>query len=239
MSSPDLRSTWFSDAIARHRTVTAVAPLSEGLVRIERKGLPSITVTALGNMRIDEPLVEAVLGEFSPTAVVLVPRAGHYDWSAREIAMNRGSTILTMKEIFTFLGELDLRTCQDKNVAYNRQLLAQHSRVRECQMICESSMVVRRSASLGDVTIAVEYEYEFSEEAAVNAIGRHPDADIILNANPSGTTTTVAYAHARDVRVPIYGLRELMGALNYDGDRLRNYEAPEMRRETTRRKPWS
>jgi hypothetical protein len=93
-------------------------------------------------------------------------------------------------------------------------------------MICEASMRVRREGALGDVVVAVEYEYEFTEEALVSAIARHPDAHVILNANPNGRATKAAYSHARDAAVAIFGLSELMGALNYDGEQFRAYERP-------------
>ncbi|MGW4426024.1 hypothetical protein [Streptosporangium sp. NPDC004631] len=199
---------------------------TDGLVRIERKKVSPITVAPLGDRRIDKLIVEAVLAEVLPTAIVLISKSGHYDWDARELAMAKGSTILTVKELYTFMHEADLRPFLDKNVSYNRERLEQHSRIVKCDMICESSLRLRREGSLSDVVIAIEYEYEFSEEATVRAISRHPDADIILNANPNGRATTAAYSHARDARVPIYKISELMGALNYDGDQLRTYTPP-------------
>lgn len=229
MLSPDFRSTWFTSAISQHSVVTEATALTDGLVRIERKDVPPITVAPLGNPRIDKNLVAAVLANVTPTAIVLVPKSGHYDWDARELAMTSGSTILTIKELYTFMHETDPRPFLDKNVAYNRERLEQHSRVDECHMICEGSLRLRREGTLSDVVIAIEYEYEFSEEAAVRAISRHPDADIILNANPNGRATTAAYSHARDAQVPIYRISELMGALNYDGEQLRNYEPPKRR----------
>ncbi|MGH3542863.1 MAG: hypothetical protein ACRDTO_10905 [Mycobacterium sp.] len=208
--------------------MTGGTALPDGLVRIERKDVPPITVAPLGNPRIDKHLVEVVLAKVMPTAIVLVPKSGHYDWDARELAMASGSTILTVKELYTFMDAADPRPFLDKNVAYNRERLEQHSRVVECHMICEGSMRLRREGSLSDVVVAIEYEYEyeyeFSEEATVRAISRHPDTDIVLNANPNGSATTAAYSHARDAQVPIYKIGELMGALNYDGDQLRNYD---------------
>lgn len=223
MSSPDFRSDWFASAVSSHSNVTGTAALADGLVRVTRKAdervrkgrsLPPITVAPLGNFRIDSDLVDAVLTEVSATAIVLVPKAGHYDWAARELAEAGGSTILTVKELYTFMGEEDSRPFQDKNVVYSRQRLEQHSNVVECQMICEASLRLRRKHQLSDVTVAVEYQYEFSEEAAVRAIKRHPDADILLNANPNGRATTAAYSHARSAQVAIYGISDLMGALH-------------------------
>ncbi|MGW4961797.1 hypothetical protein ACWEPL_31670 [Nonomuraea sp. NPDC004186] len=209
--------------------MTSATTLTDGLVRIERKKVAPITVAPLGDRRIDKNLVGVVLAKVLPTAIVLISKSGHYDWDARELAMTNGSTILTVKELYTFMHETDPRPFLDKNVSYNRERLEQHSRVVEYDMICESSLRLRREGALSDVVIAIEYEYEFSEEAAVRAISRHPDADIILNANPNGSATTAAYSHARDAQVPIYKISELMGALNYDGDQLRNYEPPKRR----------
>jgi hypothetical protein len=241
MQNPDLRSTWFASAVKKHSAVVEATALPDGLVRIERRDeiawedgsepreIPPISVAPLGNLRIDKQIVEATLVKSMPTVILLVPKLGHYDWDARELAMASGSTVLTFKELYVCMGVIDPRPCVDGNVSYNRERLEQHSRVAECRMICESSFQLRRKGSLGDVVVAVEYEYEFSEEAAVRAIGRHPAADVILNANPIGRSTTAAYLHARDAQVPIYRLGELMGALNYDGDQFRSYEPPERR----------
>lgn len=226
MPIPEFQSAWFASAVRNHSAVSSVMERPDGLVEIERKSLPPITVAPLVNSRIDIPLVEALLARVAPTAIVLIPKTGHYDWVAREFAMEGGSTILTIKEIYTFMNVEDPRPVLDKNVSYSHDRLEQHSRVVECRMICESSLHLRREGLFSDVIVAVEYEYEFSEEAIVRAIKRHPDADVILNANPNGRATTSALSHAHDAQVPVYRISELMGALNYDGDKFRNYEPP-------------
>lgn len=226
MPTPDFRSSWFSSTITKHSLVITASTLSNGLVRLERKSLPAITVAPLGNPRIDIELVEAVLSKSTPSVIVLIPKDGHYDWDARELAMENGSTVFTMKELYAFMGEVDPRPFFDKNVGYALNRLEQHSRVIGVQMICEASLRLRREGALSDVVVAIEYEYEFSEEATVRAISRHPAADVILNVNPNGSSTRAAYSHSRDAQVPIFRISELMGALNYDGDQLRNYEPP-------------
>lgn len=216
MIVPDYRTEWFASALLGHREVDGVEILSDSLIGITRKKrLPPITVTPLGNYVIDESLVEMILAqEEVPTAIVLIPKAGHYDWPARELAMANESSVLTVKELYTFMSESDPRAYQDKSVAYILTRLRQHSRIVGVEMICEASMHIRRAGPLSDVIAAVEYEYEFSEEALVRAIDRHPDADIVVNANPNGSTTTAAGAYAHDVGVKLVGIRELMVALN-------------------------
>jgi hypothetical protein len=226
MANPDYRSDWFVANIKNHSTARDARVLSAGLVEIDRKKVPPITVAPLGNPRINESLVEAVLKTAVPTTIVLVPREGHYDWSARELAMHNDSSILTVKELYTFMDKADPRPFLDKNVDYNRKRLEQHSRVTHLQMVCESSMRVSRVHPLSDVTVAVEYEYEFGEEAVVRAIQRHPDADVILNANPNGSTTTAARSHAHDAGVAVFRISELMGALHLDGAQLHDYTPP-------------
>jgi hypothetical protein len=233
MPDPDFRSEWFASAINEHSSVASTTTSPNGIVTITRKKLPPITAAPLGNPRIDKRLAEAVMAKAMPTAIVLVPKAGHYDWDAREFAMAKGSTILTVKELFTFMVESDPRPFLNKSVAYNRERLEQHSQAIDCRMICEASFVLRRRGPLSNVTVAIEYEYEFTEEAIVRAIRRHPDADLFLNANPSGTTTAAAYSHVRHAGRSIYNTSELMGALNYDGEQLHNYEPPERNRRTS------
>lgn len=226
MPGLDFRSAWFAETITRHSVVDRATVLSNDIVQLERQDRSTITVAPLGNKRIDDGVVVSVLDVAAPTVILLVPKAGHYDWSAREIARRAGSSVLTMKELYTSLADTDPRPFLDKNVAYGRTRLEQHSRVTSVEMICEASMLLRREGALSNVVVAVEYEYEFTEEALVRAITRHPDADLILNSNPNGSTTQSAYSHARNADVPIYRLAELMGALNYDRDRLRSYEPP-------------
>jgi hypothetical protein len=238
MPTPNFNSDWFSSTIKTHSAVTGATTLPNGLVSIERRNLTSITAAPLGNHRIDRRLAESVLAEVTPTVIVLVPKAGHYDWDARELAMASGSSILTIREAFSFMGETDPRPFLDRHVDYNRDLLQQHTQVVQCQMVCESSLRLRRRGRLSDVVVAVEYEYEFSEEGVVQAINRHPDADVLLNANPNGGGTVAAYSHAYHANVAIYKTGELMGALNYDGDQLLSYEAPNRREEKYRRNNW-
>jgi hypothetical protein len=122
--------------------------------------------------------------------------------------------------------EPDPRRFVDKNVAYARQRLEQHSKVRTVEMICEASMRLNRRGGLSDVVVAVEFEYEFSEEAMVRALTRHPDVDVVLNSNPGGRPTGAALTHAAHAEIPIFSSIELMGALNYDGERFRTYQSP-------------
>jgi len=131
--------------------------------------------------------------------------------------------------LYTFMGamgEPDPRHFVDKNVAYARERLEQHSKVRTVEMICEASMRLNRHGGLNDVVVAVEYEYEFSEEAMVCALTRHPDVDVVLNSNPNGGTTGAALTHAAHAEIPIFRFIELMGALNYEGERFRTYQSP-------------
>ncbi len=218
---------WFAETVTKHTKVQAASPLANHQVRLVRQNLPPITIAPITTARVSLDTVRAVLESGTPTAIVLVPKTAHYDWSAREFAEANSSTILTFKELYTYLPERDLLGLLDKNVDYNRKRLGQHDKVRELEMICEASMRLKRHGGLKDVTIAVEYHYEFSEEALVQAIEHHPGMDVILNANPNGRVTEAALAHAQEVRVPVFGIAQLMGALNYDGERFRNYIPPE------------
>ncbi|MFD6495734.1 hypothetical protein [Streptomyces sp. NPDC060188] len=84
-------------------------------------------------------------------------------------------------------------------------------------------MEVEREGRMDSVTVAVEYEYEFSEEALVKALDRHPETTAILNANPNGRPTGAAIEHAQRAGVGLFKLGELMGALNYTGDDFIGY----------------
>lgn len=84
-------------------------------------------------------------------------------------------------------------------------------------------MLIKRREDMGDVVAAVEYEYEFSEEAFVRALQHHPDAQMVINANPNGGATNAALAHAGSTQVPILGMSEAMGALNLSEAELRGY----------------
>lgn len=76
-------------------------------------------------------------------------------------------------------------------------------------------MHVRRAGALDALRIAVEYHYEFTEEALVHALERHPEADVVYNANPTGKVTEAAYNHAGHAGVEVLGLGGLMKRL-YD-----------------------
>jgi hypothetical protein len=218
---------WFAETIVKHGKVTKTEVLADGRVRVTRKDLPSITVAPIVADRIDRAIVGQVLEAGIPTVIVRVPKDAHYDWTAREFAEEQGSTINTVRETYSFMDQRDPRAFVDKHVDYARRSLRQHTQVWSVEMICEATMRLRRRGGLSDVIVAVEYEYEFSEEALVGALERHPDADVILNANPNGRPTSAALSHARHAKVPIFRLSELMGALNYDGEQFRSYQPPE------------
>lgn len=226
MTELDGRADWFATVVTKHRSVLEVEQLSDHLVEISRTNLDPITIMPIGNRLIDESVVETALLSATPTAILLVPKSGHYTWSARTLAMEGGSSVLTFNELYTFMDQPDPRPFVDKRVDFARTRLPQHSMVIGLTMLCESSMLLRRRGSLSDLVVAVEYEYEFGEEALVSAIARHPDANAILNANPNGTTTSAALRHGRETNVPAFRYRELMGALNFDGRRFAEYTAP-------------
>ncbi|MGO9956299.1 MAG: hypothetical protein ACLP50_10025 [Solirubrobacteraceae bacterium] len=159
-----------------------------------------------------------------PTVILLIPKRSHYDWKAREFAEDNGSTVHTFKELYTFMGEGDPRACVAKNVDYVRERLSQHSAVSSLVMICEASMRLIRHQGLSELIVAVDYQYEFSEEAVVRAVKHHPDATVIANANPNGRSTGAALTHAKHAGVTIFGASELIGALNYDGEQFRSYK---------------
>jgi hypothetical protein len=220
---------WFAEAVVKHYGVLGATALSNGHVRVRRKDLEAITVAPLDTPRIDTAVVESVLASCVPTAIVLISPTSHYDWDAREMAEEGGSTIHTVKELFESMQEPDPRPFVDRNVSYLSGLLETHINVRSIEMICEASMLIRRQGGLGDMIAAIEYEYEFSEAAFVRARKRHPDARMVINANPCGGTTDVACARAESAEVPILGIAEVMGALNLDGERFRRYVGIERR----------
>jgi hypothetical protein len=235
MASFTYATQWFARAVVEHDSVAGVEELPTGHVRIDRRKhafgadalpdeLPSITVAPIHTPRVDLTAVKDIFAVSVPTIIALIPKKSHYDWSARDFAERGGSTIHTFKEFYTFLGERDPRPFIDKNLGYVMERLDQHSAVASLEMICEASMRLKRKGSLSDVLVAVEYEYEFSEEALVQAIKRHPDATVIINANPNGRATSAAMAHAENAEVTIFGVSELMGALNYDGKQFRSYK---------------
>jgi hypothetical protein len=80
-------------------------------------------------------------------------------------------------------------------------------------MICEATMRVSRVGARDPLRIAVEYHYEFTEEALVHALRRHPDVDVVYNANPNGKVTEAAYSHAGHAGVEVLGFGDLMKRL--------------------------
>jgi hypothetical protein len=215
---------WFADTVTKHHGVLKAFALPNGHVSVERKGnLSSITVAPLDTPRIDTAVVESVLARCVPTVILLIPPASHYDWSARELAEANGSTIHTVKELYTFMLEPDPRRFVDQHVSYLRDLLMTHFQVESIEMVCEASMLVKRRRSLSDVIAAVEYQYEFSEAALVRALQRHPHAQVVINTNPCGGSTNAALKHAESAQVPILSIADAMGALNLDGAGFDSY----------------
>lgn len=211
---------WFAGAVISHDAVLGASALANGHVTVEREDLAPITVAPVIADRIDASVVESVLTGGVPTVILAVKKASHYDWDARELAEANDSTVHTFKELYTFMRDADPRPGLDKNVHYVRDRLEQHSKVAAVEMICEASMHIRRRGPLSDVIAAVEYQYEFSEEALVSALKHHPEAGVIINANPNGKPTKAALAHAESTEVPIVSTTEMMRAFNFNGPQI-------------------
>jgi hypothetical protein len=215
-------TSWFEETIAKHTSIASVTAPENGHVRLERKEHPPIVVAPVAGTRVTAEDIVKILGRGPADIICLITKAGHYDWDARERAEQAGASVHTMKELMTSLSDADPRPFVNKNVAFARDALGQHTRVHEVRMICEASMQLVRDG-LSTVEIAVEYEYEFGEEALVRALNHHPGVDAVLNSNPNGKPTTAALKHAEQAGVGLFSFRELMGALNFEGSAFRNY----------------
>ena len=221
---------WFTQRIQTHSEVAAAVELPSGHVRLSRTELAPIIVAPVRMERLEVLHVDRILEAGDATVICLIPKMSHYMWEAREHALERGSAIHTMKELYAALTYEDPRPFLNKNVAFARDRLEQHSEVLEVRMVCESSMELVRRAGLSSVCVAIEYEYEFSEESLVKALKHHPEVDAVLNSNPNGTPTRAALQHAREARVGLFGLGQLRGALRHDGDSFLYYPLPDRNR---------
>jgi hypothetical protein len=206
--------SWFATKIVNHDRVETATAIDDREVRIVRKGLDPITVVPVTSDFLVRQDLEGLLAQRKPTLVVLVNRTGHYTWEARELAEEQGASLQTFKELYTFLPDPDPRGGVDKNVSFVRTRLEQHAKVNAVSMICEATMHVYRVGALSPLRIAVEYHYEFTEEALVQALERHPDVDVVYNANPNGKVTEAAYSHAEHADVEVLGFKELMTRLH-------------------------
>ncbi|MEW2094781.1 hypothetical protein AB0882_00730 [Streptomyces sp. NPDC012485] len=223
-------TSWFIRTISSHSAVKSASELQSGCVLLERKHGPSIVVAPVSSDWLDTNHVRAILQAEGTAIICLIPKDSHYSWEAREKAQDLDSDVQTVKELYSSLGWEDPRGHIDKNVDYAKDRLEQHSRVERLAMQCEASMKIIRFGGASDKLVSVEYEYEFTEEALVRALKRHPGADVVLNSNPNGRPTGAALQHAEDSGVALFKIGELMGALNYDGDEFLNYSGPENRR---------
>ncbi|NEC12298.1 hypothetical protein G3I34_08350 [Streptomyces sp. SID8014] len=223
-------TSWFIRAISGHSAVASAAELQSGCVLLERKHGPSIVVAPVAADWLNIDHVETILEAEKAAVICLIPKDSHYSWEARERAGDLESDVQTVKELYSSLGWEDPRGHIDKNVGYARDRLQQHSRVRRLEMRCEASMKVLRLGGASDKLVAIEYEYEFTEEALVRALKRHPGVHVVLNANPNGRPTKAALQHAKHTGVALFKIGDLMGALNYDGDEFIKYSGPEDRR---------
>ncbi|GGU32808.1 hypothetical protein [Streptomyces lavendofoliae] len=223
-------TSWFIRTISDHSAVTSASELQSGCVLLERKHSPSIVVAPVSIDWLDIDHVKTILEAEKAAVICLIPKDSHYSWEARERAGDLESDVQTVKELYSSLGWEDPRGHIDKNVGYAKDRLEQHNRVERLEMRCEASMKIIRFGGASDKLVAIEYEYEFTEEALVRALKRHPGADVVLNSNPNGRPTGSALRHAKDAGVALFKIGELMGALNYDGDAFIKYSGPEDRR---------
>lgn len=209
-------SDWFSHAIDDHQQVTSVTCTPDGLVQLTREHQSAVIVAPVSVDRLEVHHLDRIFAASMPTIVCVVPTMSHYTWEARQYALDRGSSVQTMAEVYGSLYDDDPREFLDSSVRTTRDLLVQHSKVRAVYMICEASIEITRKDNLRDLTISVEKEYEFGEEAMVNALSRHPDVDTVVNARVAGKLTRAAIEHARNAEVGLFGVRDFMRSLRYD-----------------------
>ncbi len=207
---------WFETKVVAHDAVSAAERVDDRVVRIFRKRYDPITVVPVTSPFLMREDVESVLAQSAPTLIVLVNADGHYAWDARMVAEDAGSSLQTFRELFTYLDDPDPRGGIDKRVSFVLDRLPQHVKVSTVEMQCEATMWIHRIGSLRSLQLAVEYHYEFTEEALVRALHRHSDVDVIYNANPNGKVTAEAHTHAGHAGVEVLGFGDLMGRLHRD-----------------------
>lgn len=205
---------WFKKVVVDHDTVEAAVPINEHEVRLDRKGLTPITVVPVGSDLLSLEDLESIMALHQPTLVVLINRDGHYAWDARAYAEEKGTSIQTFKELYTFLSDIDPRPGLNKDVSFVRSRLEQHTNVAAVSMVCEAAMQIDRKDALPSLQMSVEYHYEFTEEALVKALKHHPHVDVVYNANPNGTITQAAHDHAGHAGVEVLGFKDLMRRLH-------------------------
>ena len=201
-------------SLTSHSAVARAAALPNGFVTVRRREQPPVTIAPVSVPRVTDGLVAEIFRAGTPDIVMLVPRASHYDWSARELALSNGSSVQTVKEVFTALNLEDPRSFLNKDVVFAVGTLSEHSTVTGLTMRCESMFTLTRQRPLSDVTIAVEYEYEFTQEALIAARKKHPEAGMYLNGNPNGRPTSAAVSLSDFAGVEIHRFGELMSRLN-------------------------
>ncbi len=227
MTDLEYWTDWFASKIHSHSAVSSTTSRPSGNVLIRRRERSPITVAPVSVDVLEVDHIDQILATDPATIVCLIPTSSHYLWAARERALTCGSSVHTMRDLHSSLLNDDPRSFLHKSIAYPRERLKQHSMVHSVNMVCEASMTIVRHNHLNSVLVAIEEEYEFSEEALVRALERHPDAGAVLNWNLNGRSTSAALRHAEDAHVGLFSFTELMGALNYDGDTFVKYRSPD------------
>ncbi|MBO1418400.1 hypothetical protein [Streptomyces sp. FH025] len=206
---------WFIPKISDHQEVTQANRISDRRLLVQRRYSSPFTIAPVSGMENLTPsLVDEILDDAPADVICLVPKASHYLWPARERAKERESDVQTMSEVFWTVTADDPRGFLNKNVAYARRVLRQHSHVQRVEMICEASMKLIRVGRMPNVRLSVEYEYEFGSEALVKALEHHPGVNVVLNSNPNGKPTRAAMRHAENAGVRLLDMSSLMGILN-------------------------
>lgn len=201
---------WFARTIQQDARIASARPEANGWVSLRRHSGPEVTVVPLGDVdHADVDLVEEVLEQGVPTVILVIPARAHYAWAARELAERQGSVVFNSRQFKGALNLEDPRQYTDPQVAYGTSRIRQQPGVDDLTMVCENLFEVRRTGH-SPLLVAADYQYEFSEEALVEAIARHPDAQVIYNANPNGRPTTAASRYAKQVGIEVLGIGGLL-----------------------------
>lgn len=216
---------WLANALREHSAVSDVRVVDTQL-QVDMKGRSrAVKIVGVALPQLGVPDLTGILEEAPGVdAIVNVRRTDHYLGAAKDAATRMGIGLVTMKELMSGI-DFNLVGFQVKHVTYVRTNVLKHDRVERTEMVCEEIVRIHR-VNMHPVDVVIASEYTIEETAIENILNRHRRILAIINNHPYGQFTGDAYDLSTKYGVALFAYKELLGALNYEGNAFRDYTPP-------------
>lgn len=211
---------WLLDKLQKLENVTALAPINEYLIKIERTRLHSETALP--------PFVAAVISTKvvnGEDLVKLKPQDGHFEFVTNipKDAIWTGAAITCANvhsigwggvgDLMSAINDEVVADYQNREFVFVERGLKQHNRIEKFYRLFDRIIEIHRTG-LPTIKVAILNDYELTGEHVRHARDIYGEFSIIVKTNPNGRPTSNAYEAAKAVEAELLSWREFLGRLH-------------------------